>query len=205
MNVTKKVRHPGGMSRPDASGSRPRPALKRPGYPTPLRFGDTSSTPAEAQYLSNRGSSRKECSRQTKKIGLGWRRAGRQQGHTVAKGLLGLGHVHVLGLFAQVLGHAALDHARGGPESARRQRIQHQVAPQALGEGDMLGGCDPLKLRHGLADDLNRLHELAVKGQNGDLTAEEAEALRNFRQVGLQIDLLRSKARLAIKQSANQP
>ena len=49
------------------------------------------------------------------------------------------------------------------------------------------------------ADDLNRLHELAVKGQNGELTPDEVETLRNYRQIGLQIDLLRSKARLVLQ------
>ena len=49
-------------------------------------------------------------------------------------------------------------------------------------------------------DDLGRIHELAVKNQDGTLTPEEAEALHNYRQVGLQIDLLRSKARLAMQQ-----
>jgi len=49
--------------------------------------------------------------------------------------------------------------------------------------------------------DLNQMHELAIKGEQDELTPEEAEALRNYRQVGLQIDLLRSKARLAIQRS----
>ncbi len=49
-------------------------------------------------------------------------------------------------------------------------------------------------------DDLDRMHELAVKNQEGELAADEAEALRNYRQIGLQIDLLRSKARQAIQQ-----
>ncbi|HEY5311248.1 MAG TPA: hypothetical protein VIK18_01970 [Pirellulales bacterium] len=52
------------------------------------------------------------------------------------------------------------------------------------------------------AEDLNHMHELAVKGQQDELTPEEAEALRNYRQVGLQIDLLQSKARLAIQRHA---
>lgn len=47
--------------------------------------------------------------------------------------------------------------------------------------------------------DLERMHDLADKGQAGELTVEEADSLRNFRQIGLQIDLLRSKARLALK------
>jgi hypothetical protein len=47
------------------------------------------------------------------------------------------------------------------------------------------------------------MHELAVKGQTGELTLEEAETLHNYRQVGLQIDLLRSKARLAIQRGPN--
>lgn len=51
------------------------------------------------------------------------------------------------------------------------------------------------------AEDLQRMHELAVKGQAGELTADEAEVLRNYRQIGLQIDVLRSKARLAMRDS----
>ena len=46
--------------------------------------------------------------------------------------------------------------------------------------------------------DLDRIHEFAVKNQEGTIAADEVEALRNYRQVGLQLDLLRSKARLAI-------
>jgi hypothetical protein len=47
--------------------------------------------------------------------------------------------------------------------------------------------------------DVDRIHDLAVRNQQGDLSAEELEALKNFRQIGLQIDLLRSKARLALR------
>jgi hypothetical protein len=50
--------------------------------------------------------------------------------------------------------------------------------------------------------DIDRMHELAVKNQEGVLTAVEQEELRNFRQVGLQIDLLRSKARQALQSSS---
>ncbi len=46
--------------------------------------------------------------------------------------------------------------------------------------------------------DLDRMHELAVKNQAGTLDADEAEELRNYRQIGLQLDLLRSKARQAM-------
>ncbi len=42
------------------------------------------------------------------------------------------------------------------------------------------------------------MHELAVKNQAGTLDADEAEELRNYRQIGLQLDLLRSKARQAM-------
>ena len=49
-------------------------------------------------------------------------------------------------------------------------------------------------------DDLDRMHDLAIKNQEGLLTAEEQEALRNYRQIGLQLDLLRSKARQTIQQ-----
>jgi hypothetical protein len=47
--------------------------------------------------------------------------------------------------------------------------------------------------------DLDRMHDLAVRNQQGNLSPEETDELRNFRQVGLQIDLLRSKARLALR------
>jgi hypothetical protein len=48
--------------------------------------------------------------------------------------------------------------------------------------------------------DLDRMHELVLKNQEGALADDEVEALRNFRQIGLQIDLLRSKARQVIQQ-----
>jgi hypothetical protein len=49
-------------------------------------------------------------------------------------------------------------------------------------------------------NNLDRMHELALKNQDGAISDDEAEALRNSRQIGLQIDLLRSKARQAIQQ-----
>jgi hypothetical protein len=48
-------------------------------------------------------------------------------------------------------------------------------------------------------DDLDRMRCLAAKNQEGTLAPEETEALRNYRQIGLQIDLLRSKARHTIQ------
>jgi hypothetical protein len=48
-------------------------------------------------------------------------------------------------------------------------------------------------------NDLDRIHELLAKNQTGELSEAEAEVLRDYLQVGLQIDLLRSKARLAIQ------
>lgn len=52
-------------------------------------------------------------------------------------------------------------------------------------------------------DDLRHIHELVVKAQEDELTDEEAEILRNYRQVGLQIDLLRSNARLAMQRHSD--
>ncbi len=43
--------------------------------------------------------------------------------------------------------------------------------------------------------DLVRMHELAVKNQQGDLSPDELDELHNYRQVGLKIDSLRAKAR----------
>ncbi len=50
-------------------------------------------------------------------------------------------------------------------------------------------------------EDLDRLHDLTVKHQQGTLAPDEHEALCNYRQIGLQLDLLRSKARQAIQLS----
>jgi hypothetical protein len=48
-------------------------------------------------------------------------------------------------------------------------------------------------------DDLDQMHALAIKNAEGSLAPDEQEALRNYRQIGLQLDLLRSKARQAIQ------
>jgi hypothetical protein len=47
--------------------------------------------------------------------------------------------------------------------------------------------------------DLDRMQTLAAKNQEGELTAEEQEELNNYRQIGLELDLLHAKARRAIK------
>jgi hypothetical protein len=44
-------------------------------------------------------------------------------------------------------------------------------------------------------DDLRRMHDLVQRQQSQDLTEDEQEELAAYRQVGLQLDLLRSKAR----------
>jgi hypothetical protein len=49
--------------------------------------------------------------------------------------------------------------------------------------------------------DLARMHELAVKNQEGALTVEEDAQLRTYRRVGLQLDLLRAKARASLQHS----
>jgi hypothetical protein len=51
--------------------------------------------------------------------------------------------------------------------------------------------------------DLDRMQELAVKNQDGGLTAEELEELKNYRQIGLELDMLRAKARRAIDAPSN--
>src|SRR5437763_10032082 len=48
--------------------------------------------------------------------------------------------------------------------------------------------------------DLDRMQELAVKNQAGKLTVGEQEELKNYRQIGLELDLLHAKARRAIRQ-----
>jgi hypothetical protein len=47
--------------------------------------------------------------------------------------------------------------------------------------------------------DLDRMHELAVKNQDGELTPREREEMENYRHVGFLLDLMHSKARLALK------
>src|SRR5438270_588935 len=47
--------------------------------------------------------------------------------------------------------------------------------------------------------DLERMHELAVKNQQGELSREEEVELADYRQAGLLLDLLQAKARLSLK------
>jgi hypothetical protein len=47
--------------------------------------------------------------------------------------------------------------------------------------------------------DLERMHELAFKQQKGGLTQGEQAELAEYRQTGLLLDLLKSKARLSLK------
>ena len=51
--------------------------------------------------------------------------------------------------------------------------------------------------------DLDRMHELAARNQEGALSPAEQEELTTYRQVGLQLDLLRAKANLSLKRQAN--
>jgi hypothetical protein len=52
--------------------------------------------------------------------------------------------------------------------------------------------------------DLARMHELTMKNQAADLSASELEELKNYRQIGLELDLLRAKALGTIKQPTNR-
>jgi hypothetical protein len=49
------------------------------------------------------------------------------------------------------------------------------------------------------ADDQQRMHELAVKNQDGALTAAERQELDGYLRVGRLLDLLAAKARLSLK------
>jgi hypothetical protein len=49
-------------------------------------------------------------------------------------------------------------------------------------------------------EDLDRMQDLAARNQEGKLSSDEQDELKNYRQVGLQLDLLRAKALLALKQ-----
>lgn len=47
--------------------------------------------------------------------------------------------------------------------------------------------------------DLDRMHELAVKNQDGLLTPQEQTEMANYRNVGFLLDLMHSKARRTLK------
>lgn len=47
--------------------------------------------------------------------------------------------------------------------------------------------------------DRERMHELAVKSQEGSLTKAEEEELHSYRRIGYFVDLMRSKARISLK------
>ena len=47
--------------------------------------------------------------------------------------------------------------------------------------------------------DRDRMHELAVKNQEGSLTKAEEEELHSYRRIGCFVDLIRSKARISLK------
>ncbi len=46
---------------------------------------------------------------------------------------------------------------------------------------------------------LERMHQLVTKNQEGKLTAKEKHELENYRRVGFLLDLMHSKARRALK------
>ena len=51
-------------------------------------------------------------------------------------------------------------------------------------------------------EDKERMHELALKAQEGALTAREQEEIRNYERVGNLLGLLQSKARQRLKKRA---
>lgn len=55
-----------------------------------------------------------------------------------------------------------------------------------------------LKFRFSPAD-VERMHELAVKNQEGSLTRAEEEEMENYCRVGSVVDFLASRARLTLK------
>ena len=70
------------------------------------------------------------------------------------------------------------------------------------------GGMAPEAARYFLGlrfdpEDQRRMHELAERHQAGELAPHEAAELAGYRRVGLQLDLLRSKARLSISHERN--
>lgn len=49
--------------------------------------------------------------------------------------------------------------------------------------------------------DQQRMHELAVKAQEGTLTSEEESAIDNYERVGTMLAILKSKARKILKRT----
>ncbi len=49
--------------------------------------------------------------------------------------------------------------------------------------------------------DLDRMHELTVKNQDGMLTAKEKQAIGNHRRISFLLDLMHSKARRSLKKT----
>ena len=47
--------------------------------------------------------------------------------------------------------------------------------------------------------DLDAMHELAVRNQEGDLSTEDEHALAGYRHVGMVLDLLRAKGRQSLR------
>ncbi|HMO85062.1 MAG TPA: hypothetical protein PKC18_09110 [Lacipirellulaceae bacterium] len=52
------------------------------------------------------------------------------------------------------------------------------------------------------ADDRRRMNALAAKAQDGELNADEQQECRAYEQLGHLLSLLHSKARLALRRSA---
>lgn len=50
--------------------------------------------------------------------------------------------------------------------------------------------------------DRQRMHDLAVRNQDGELSVDEEAALASYRRVGMQLDILRAKARLSLRRAA---
>jgi hypothetical protein len=53
--------------------------------------------------------------------------------------------------------------------------------------------------------DRQRMHELAMKGQEGSLTYEERADLEKYRRIGLFLSLFKSRARKLLKSGARKP
>ena len=68
-------------------------------------------------------------------------------------------------------------------------------------------GLTPLLARHVLKlafsdDDLQRMHELAARNQEGTISQEEREALDNYVKVGDLLAILQSKARKLLNKTS---
>ncbi|MCI0465209.1 MAG: hypothetical protein L0Z62_50445 [Gemmataceae bacterium] len=83
-------------------------------------------------------------------------------------------------------------------ETASQESVLSRVIRPERADLSVAAARSILKLAFEPAD-LERMHDLAVKNQQGELSRAEQTELADYRQAGLVLDLLKAKARLSLK------